>query len=404
MPVYSYKAFGDGRQEISGTLVADTPRAARDNLRAQGLSVQEMAEQTARLRSRSPRSLLGVPCTHVIGFYRELATLLAVGIPLLEAMATVARQHEGTFKSVILQIRERVSAGLPLAQAMAEHPRIFDSMACSIVEVGESAGTLDQSLEQLAQYRERSSQLKGRIGTALAYPAIVLCMGIGVALFMMAYVVPNLLTVIADSGRQLPVSTRIVKTVSDLLIDYWWLLAALVAGLGFAAAALTRSQAVRWALHRLELRLPLVGDLVRKQAIVRVAMAMALLLRSGLTFIAALQLAQRVTRNSLVRQALIDCERAIYAGTDIAAALEASPAARLTIPPTVVQVFAVGQESGQLEAMLERLSKDYDQQLQVSAQRLTSLLEPLMIILLAIVVAFIAFATIMPILEVSDVL
>lgn len=404
MPVFAYTARDTAAETVRGTIVADTPRQARDALRAHGLTIQHVDQENPSKQGLGRLVVWrGVPAAQIIVFYRELSTLLAVGIPLLEALGTVARQHEGRMKSIVLTLRDRVSAGISLAQALAEHPRVFDEVARSIVEVGEQAGTLEDSLQRLAEFRERSSQLKGRIATALTYPCIVLCMGLGVSVFLMTYVVPNLLTAITDAGRQLPLSTKIVKTMSDLLVNHWWVLALLAGLAAFAIAGLLRSRRAIIAWHRLELRLPLLGELVRKQAVARVAMVMATLLRSGLTFVDALKLTQKLVRNSVLRQALIDCETAVYAGRDIAEAL-GSRDNQHVIPPTVVQVFAVGQESGQLESMLERLSKDYDQQVQAAAQRLTSVLEPLLILVLAVVVGFIAFATIMPILEVSDVL
>jgi type II secretory pathway component PulF len=232
------------------------------------------------------------------------------------------------------------------------------------------------------------------------YPSIVLAAGLGVSVFLMTYVVPNLLGVLEDSGKDLPLATWVVKGISDVLRSWWW---AILAGLGAVAAAVAsvlRSEKGGMAWHRSQLRLPLLGDLIRKQAIARMSMVMAVLLKSDLPFVRAVRIAQRTVNNRVLRDALVTCENAVVAGRDISVALEHTGA----FPPLVIQVFAVGQASGRLEEMLEDLASDYDTQVEIATNRLTTLLEPLMMILLAIVVGFIAFATILPILEAGDVL
>jgi type II secretory pathway component PulF len=184
------------------------------------------------------------------------------------------------------------------------------------------------------------------------------------------------------------------------LVGWWWAILLAIAGLAAAISAVLRTDRGRMRWHRMQLRIPLVGELIRKQAIARTAMVMSTLLGSGVVFVRALQIAQRTVRNRVLREALVACEQAVYAGRDIADALEATRA----FPPLVVHVFAVGQASGRLEEMLAGLAADYDSMVDVTLSRLTTLLEPITMILLAIAVGFIAFATILPILEAGNVL
>lgn len=403
MAVYAYIA-SDGASRsaaVRGTITADSPRQARDQLRARGLSIREVTEQKPGGKQAGlSRYLIGRQRGKVTGLLQEISTLLAAGIPLLEALDTITRQHTGRFKESILQLRDHVAAGGSLADAMALQPMLFDDVSQNVVQVGENAGNLDQSLQRLVEFRRRSAGLKNRVTSALIYPAIVTLVGIAVSIFLMTYVVPRLLTTLLESGKQLPLATVIVKALSDFLLGWWWaLLAAAVLG-AMAGNALLRTDRVGLAWHRLQLKIPLVGELVRKQAIARMSMVMATLLKSDVVFVRALQIAQRTVRNRVLTDAMASCERAVYAGRDIAAALEKTDA----FPPLVVQVFAVGQASGRLEAMLEDLARDYDTQVDITANRLTALLEPIMMILLAITVGFIAFATILPILEAGEVL
>jgi type II secretory pathway component PulF len=403
MAVFTYKAIDPTRDDVTGTIAADTPRQARDLLRDRGLIVRDIADYAVAPASRHARSLRSIrprrgARQQTTTFIRELATLLGVGVPLLEALQTIARQHPARLRNGIMLLRDRVAAGASLAAAMGEQPRIFDELCVNLTEVGEDAGTLDTSLERLAEFCERSDQLRNRVGTALIYPAIVSLLAVFSSVFLMTFVVPKILEPLVEQGLPLPLPTRIVKGTSDFLLDWWWLIATAFALVIAACTILLRSERGRRAWDRAVLRLPLLGDLVRKQAIVTIAVVLGTLLRSGIVFVRALQIAQRTTGNRVLRDALSRCEIAITAGGDIGDALEQTRA----FPPMVVQIFALGQQSGRLEEMLDRLAVAYEQQVNTAAQRLAAVLEPLLIVLLALLVLFIVLATVLPILEVGN--
>jgi len=402
MAVFTYKAIATGAaDDVSGTIAADTPRHARDLLREQGLIVRDLADyKSGQSRSRSFRPARPRRGARQLTttFIRELATLLGVGAPLLESLETIARQHAGRFQSSIILLRDRVAAGASLAAAMREQPRVFDDLCVNITEVGEDAGTLDASLERLAEFRERTDQLRNRVGTALIYPAIVSTLAVFSSVFLMTFVVPKILQPLIEQDLPLPLPTRIVKAASDFALDWWWVLVLIVGAIGVTVASILRTRGGRRALDRTVLRLPLLGDLVRKQAIVRIAVVLSTLLKSGIVFVRALQIAQRSTGNQILRDALNRCEIAITAGGDIGDAMEQTAA----FPPMVVQVFALGQQSGRLEEMLDRLAAAYEQQVNTAAQRLAAILEPALIVALALFVLFIVLATVLPILEVGN--
>ncbi len=386
---------------VRGSIQADSARAARDQLRARGLLVRELVQSKARSgQGRWTGYLVNRHRSEVTSLLQEMATLLGAGIPLLEALDTIGRQHQGRFAQVILLLRDHVAGGGSLTSAMAEQPGLFDELCLNIVEVGENAGTLDVSLARLVEFRRKWSGLQNRVMSALIYPCIVLSMGVVLSVFMMMYVMPNLLGVLVESGKPLPTVTLVVKGMSDVLVGWWWLM---LIGVGLLVMGvrgfLRRERGRRW-WHEVKLRLPVVGDLIRKQAIARMSMVLATLLKSDLAFVKAVQIAQRTVSNEVLREALVACEKAVLAGRDIAPALEETKA----FPPLVIQVFAVGQASGKLETMLENLAADYDVQVDIATSRLTALLEPVMMVLLAIGVGFFAFATILPILEAGDVL
>lgn len=399
MAIYTYHALDARRSAVRGAIAADGPRQAREQLRRRGLAIQAI-EETKSNRAKRPVLVSRRYGGKLTSAIRELATLLGVGIPLTEAIDTLARQQRGGFKTALLLLRDRVNGGLGLAEAMAEQPEVFDTLSVRMVEVGENSGTLEAVLEQLAGFKERSSELKDRVLTALLYPAIVLAVSLAVTIFLMTVVVPMLLSNLLEAGRALPWPTRVLKGASDLLVHQGWLplLALVVLAIALAAALRTTSGRRLW--HRLLLRIPMIGAMARKQTIARMAMVLATLIRSGIVYLKAVEIVVRSTSNLVFREALERSAQEVGAGQDISQALERTG----VFPPLVVHIFAVGQQSGRLEEMLERLAADYDRQVASSSARLASALEPLLILTLAIFVGFILFATLLPILEAGNVL
>jgi type II secretory pathway component PulF len=399
MAVFTYKASHALTGEQTGTISADTPRQARDALRERGLLIRDMAEAGATSPRRStPLRRRGASRVQVTAFFRELSTLLGAGLPLLESLETIAAQSSRRFQTRLLLLRERVIAGASLAAAMQQQPDLFDALAVNLTEVGEDSGTLDASLERLSEFRERSDQFRGRIGTALIYPAIVLTTATLASVFLMTFVVPRIIEPLIEQGQPLPFPTRVIKAGSDFLLAWWWAIIALLLAVFISFGAALRTARGRFAWQRLVMNLPVVGEIVRKQAILRICVVVSTLLKSGIVFVRAIEIAQRTTGNLVLREALARGERAINAGQEIAGALAATGA----FPPTVVQIFSVGQQSGKLEEMLDRLAESYDQQVQTAAQRLAAILEPAIILLLAGLVLFIVLATVLPILEAGN--
>ena len=399
MPVFAYSGVSTERAPVKGTIAADSPRQARDRLRADGVTVQKIAEFSqapaggllAMLAARRGRSQWAMAV-------HDLAMLLHAGTPMIEALDTLAAQHRGGFRDALLAIRDRVAAGSSLAEALAQRPDLFDEASVHLVEVGESAGNLEDVLEQLADFKQRMLAVKDQVLTALLYPVFLVCFGTAAAVFLMTSVLPPLLESLSDQIDTIPWPTQVVKAVSDLLLAYGWWLAAATIGLAAAAAASVRTDRGRVWLHRQILRLPVIGPMALRQAVGRVAMIVATLSKSGVVLTRAIELAARSTDNRVIREALVECGERVGSGEDVAAALGATG----VFPPLAVRVFAVGQESGRLEEMLTRLASDYDRQNATLSARLTALLEPVLILVLAGFVGFLLVATILPILEAGN--
>ncbi|MEL7087291.1 MAG: type II secretion system F family protein, partial [Planctomycetota bacterium] len=404
MAVYTYRASSELKSAVKGTLTADSPRQARDQLRQRGLKVHEV--QPVAAGRPGPGAWLklapawGAPRGHAITeSLRELATLLQVGLPMLEALDLTIRQQKGQMLRVMLDLRDQVASGRSLAQVMEDQTcrgrRVFDPVTTAMTRVGEDVGSLGGVLVELADYRERSSEFRGKIGNALIYPGIILTVGCGVAMFLMTVVIPGLIDALIEAGGELPWITRVIRAVSDGLIRGWLpgvvFLVALAAGFRFWAQTVRGRR--RW--HMFLLRVPLLGSVLCKQAVARIAFVISTLMRSGIPFEDAAYIAGDSTPNAVLREALAACVAAVREGQDIGQALNQTA----VFPDAVVQIFILGQESGNLETMLDRLAENYNRQVASATTRLTAVLEPILIVILASVVGVIAFATLLPILE-----
>ena len=354
MAVFAYRATNAAARVVSGTLVADTPRQAREVLHDRGLTVRSVVPKgeggatTAAGTRWGRRRLAG----RTVGFTRDLATLLAVGVPLADALGTLAEQTPGAMRAVLLQLQDKVAAGGTLAAAMADQPAAFDELDVALAGVGEAAGNLDVVLDRLAEFKEARSAARNRVGTAMIYPGIVLVVAVSVSVLLMTFVVPKLLAPLVDAGKPIPAITRVVKAVSDALVHYGWAAAIVVVIVAVAGGYALRTPGGRAAWDRFVLRVPLLGDATAKQSIARVALVLAVLLRSGVVFVRAVEIAAAATGNGVLRAALLRLAAAVTTGADVADAARSSGA----FPPMVVQMFAVGQQSGRLEDMLDRLA------------------------------------------------
>ncbi|MHB8974536.1 MAG: type II secretion system F family protein [Pirellulaceae bacterium] len=401
MPVYHYKVQDFRARTASGTIAAESPRHARDDLRARGLAVEEIWPHQQHsgwswrwlIRRRASSAQL-------VSLLRELSTLLAVGVGIADALETLIRQHQGHFQTTLALLRDRIVGGARLAEAMRDEPYVFHELAIRMVEVGENTGNLEEVLDQLAGFLEDTNQLRDRVIGALLYPAIVFVTALGVTLFLMTVVVPMLLSGLLEAGRRLPWPTVVLKSLSDVLLGYGQVLALIGLGLVAICIAVVQTSQGRRFWHRLLLRIPLIGSMSRRQTISRLAGTMATLMRSGIEYIPAAEIAARSANSLVFRQALLDANETIAAGQDIGTALEQTQ----VFPPLVIHVFSVGQASGRLEEMLDRLAADYSRQVQNLSNRLASVLEPILILVLAVFVGFILFATLLPILEAGNVL
>jgi general secretion pathway protein F len=404
MPVYAYKGVGAGNRTVRGLIDAESLRGARARLRSEGIYPTEIAEGEARTpisdtlsRLRLP-TLRRVPALDLALFTRQLATMIAAGVPLVESLGALTQQVENRrLKAVVGRVRETVNHGQTLADALAEHPHVFNQLYCSMVLAGESAGALELVLRRLADYIESQLELRNKMTSAMVYPALMISVSLIVAGVLLVWVVPTITGLLRDLDRPLPVTTVIVIGVSDFLVRWWALLLGAI-----AIGALVLNRAVKTERGRrvwdgLRLRIPVAGRVVRLVSVSRFARTLSTLLTGGVNLVSALDLARNVAGNTVIGDAVAQARDAITRGASIAAPLRQSG----EFPPMVTHMIAVGEASGELEDMLGKVADTYDELVENSLNRLTALMGPVLLLFVAGLVVLIILSTLLPLLNLT---
>lgn len=408
MPAYAYKALDARGRTRGGTLDAESPRALRALLRKESLFVTELRETHAAPVKQG--SALGrdvdwrrwfdrVQPRDVAVLTRQLATLLRAGIPLAEALQALLEQNTSQqLGRVLAEVRTRVNEGTSLAEALGMHAAFFPELYVSMVRAGEAAGNLEQVLLRLADFMDAQVRLRGKVVGALTYPAVLLGVATMAIFMLMKVVVPKVTAIFADVGQALPWYTRLLVASSELVSGYWWLMAALgiVAWQVFRRWRRTEKGRQRW--DRLVLMLWLVGPLARMVAISRFARTLGTMLGAGVPLLQSLEIVKAILGNRVLMDVVDQARVAIREGESIAEPLARSR----EFPPVVTRMIAVGERSGQLEQMLATVADAYETEVDLKLGRLTTVLGPLMIVVMGGMIGFIVFAIFMPIFQMND--
>lgn len=398
MPAFAYQALDNGGKTLRGVLQGDTARAVRQSLRERGLNPLEVAPiETWRQAAAFGRR--GLSPTQLALFTRQLATLLAAGLPMDEALAALSEEDEDErSRALTASLRARVLEGAGLASALAEHPESFPQIYRASVAAGESSGRLDTVLERLASYAESRDALRQQVLTALAYPLLLLIVAVAVVTGLLVWVVPQIVGVFANLHQALPLPTRLLIALSGFVKVHGWLVA-----LGFVLALVgvrfaLRREGVKAVWHRLVLRLPLAGRLVRAANTARAARTLALLTASAVPLLEALTIAAQVVPSLPMREALRRAAHKVREGGGFARALGDSG----YFPPIALRLIASGERSGELERMLEETANHQSRELDRWLAVLTAVLGPGVILLVGALVLFIVLAILLPIFNLNQ--
>jgi general secretion pathway protein F len=415
MAVYAWKGLNAAGKPAAGTRESDGPKSLRQTLRKEGIFISEVREVVGGRQSKQALGTGGSSASKgmrrevdIKGFFervkprdvaiftRQMATLLHAGIPLAEAMAALSEQSDNKkFQMILAGIKQKVNEGGSFADAMMAHPKVFPELYTNMVRSGETAGNLDAVLVRLADFLDAQIELRSKVSSAMAYPILMTVVGSLVLGFLMTVVVPPIAGIFADSGKSLPWNTQLLVYIADIAGGYWWIVLPAVVLTFFLVRRWMRRPKGKAVTDRLKLRLWLLGKLVRFIAVARFARTLSTMLASGVPVLTALDIVKRVLNNTVLEKVVEDARIAIREGESIAATLKKSG----EFPSMMCHMVAVGERSGQLEAMLENVAGAYERDVANEVNKMTSILAPLMIVFMAVGVGFIVFSILMPIIE-----
>jgi len=403
MAVFEYTAVAKTGKSVKGFIDADSAAAARRKLREQQLFPTQVRESDTAATEGEGAPRFGfssrISVRDLALTTRQLAVLLQAGMPLVEAMSALLNQTPNPrLRKILFDVRDRVNEGRTLADALAMHPRVFKGLYVNMVRAGEASGALEGVLFRLADIMERQVRLNKRVLSSLTYPIFLALFGLAVIVFMMVAVMPQLTQLFERQESDLPMITQIMIAISDFLGNYWYaILLALVIVFILWGAWVRRPEGRRkW--DRFKLRAPLFGQLQTKMICARFARTLGTMLQSGLTMMTGLDVVRSVVQNTVVEEAIDDVKASVRRGQDLAQPLKASG----LFPGMMIHMTELGQRSGQLEDMLIKVADTYEEDVELTVDALVSLLEPVIIVVMAVFVGFLVASILLPILELTN--
>jgi general secretion pathway protein F len=405
MPVFEYTALDSKGKTTSGIIDAEGALAARQKLRTSGIfpvSIKETQEATPKKVSRSI-NLTGrfsrVKPVEIAMMTRQLATLIGAGFPLVSALdALVPQTKSHGFKKMLAQIKDLIVEGNSFAQALSKYPAAFSSLYVNMVRAGETSGTLEIVLDRLADITEKQQALINRIQTALAYPIFMLIFGTIVLFILLIYIVPSFTSIFADMDQVLPTPTRMLIFLGEFFKSYWWGIFIILGIIWFLFNRAKKSAKGRYWIDKTILALPITGNSARKLAVARFARTLGSLLENGVSMLVALDIVKNIAGNILISEAVETAAIEVGKGQGLGAALSG----RGIFPQLSIQMIQVGEQSGELETMLTKISDVFENEVETSILRLTSYLEPVMILGMGLCVLFIVLSICLPIFEMNQ--
>jgi type IV pilus assembly protein PilC len=395
MPVYSYEAVEPNGRVVKGSLDADNASIVLSKLQTLNYTVVDVTEARGGARAGKGGGRAGgrVKLAALVIFSRQFATMVNAGINILKCLDILeAQTKDAALKPVIIEIRKDVVGGASLTEAMAKHPQAFSKLFVSMVRAAEAGGILDLILDRLATFLEKEQEIIGRIKGAMVYPVCVLIFALLMVVAMFIFVLPTFKDIFDGSGAELPLITRLLFLMSDLLRAYWYLLPTVPLGISFGLKQYYKTEQGHWNIDKLKLRIPVVGELVQKMAISRFSRTFGTLVNSGVPVLRALEIVAETAGNVVIARAVDQARASVREGQRISAPLAASG----IFPQMVTQMMDIGEETGRMSDMLIKIATFYDNEVDVAVKALTSLIEPLLIIFLGGIVGFIVGSIMVP--------
>ena len=399
MNSYQYVAKDRSGQSVNGAVDALSEAEAADILHKKELIVISVTLNKAKPEKASASKDQKVKTDDLVIFSRQLATMIDAGIPLVHALAILSEQTEAKgLKDIVAVVRRDIEAGMNFSDALSKHNKVFSELFINMARAGESSGMLDEVLDRLASYLEKSAALNRKIGSSLVYPAVVITMAVLITSVLLLKVVPTFKGIFESLGGSLPLPTQILIFTSDVLRKYFLYLVGTILVGGFLFKRYISTEKGRLQFDRKKLDIPVMGVLFRKVAVAKFARTFSTLVKSGVSILNALEIVSKTSGNKVVEKAILECQKSVREGEPISKPLSKSG----VFPLMVCRMIGVGEQTGQLEKMLTKIADFYDEQVDASAAALTSLIEPLVIAFLGIVIGGIVISLFLPIFKISQ--
>jgi general secretion pathway protein F len=403
MAIYNYKGLDKSGKEVKGTLSAEGLTPAKARARSMGIMLIEINEQTSVSMKRSAGGFSfgnSVSIADLSLMTRQLATLLRAKIQVVEAFSALVDQTENPrLKITLSEIRQKVNEGSSLAKALGEYPKIFDNVYVNMVDAGETSGTLEIVLLRLADFTESQLALRNKIKGAMTYPLVMMTFGTIMIGVIFTVVIPKITKVFISQKRQLPLQTQFCVWFSNFLLNYWWAIIIAVIGTIMIVKRYIKTENGRSQWDHLILRMPIVAPIVTMINVSRFCSTLATLLQSGVPILASMRIVSNLVSNVHMKRAVEEARTSISEGASITGPLVKSQ----LFPPMVTHMIKLGEKSGELEPMLKIVSENYEDQVNTKLSGLTSVLEPIMMIGMGLVVAFILFSVVVPMMELNQI-
>jgi len=402
VPVYLWKGRTVGGEVQTGELTLESQDEVLSALRKKRIIITSVREKPKDLKFTMPKIGSGVSTRDLAIFTRQFATMINAGLPLVQCLDILSKQTEKEgFRTIIAQTMREVEAGTTLAEAMAkkENNKVFDELFVNMVEAGEAGGILDDILARLATFIEKAEALKRKIQGAMVYPAVVMTVAVLATAFMLIFIIPTFARMFTTFGGELPLPTKIVMGLSSFLRGFWWAILGVIVGSAIGIRRYYQTEPGRMRIDRLLLKVPVLGDVIRKGAVARFTRTLGTLISSGVPILTGLEITARTAGNRVVQEAIMAARASIREGETISAPLRQSN----VFPPMVVQMISVGEETGALDDMLTRIADFYDSEVDTAVDALTSLIEPIMIVFMGAVVGGMVIAMYLPMFKLINV-
>ncbi|MBU0549048.1 MAG: type II secretion system F family protein [Candidatus Omnitrophica bacterium] len=398
MQIFRYKAKKGPESIVEGRIEAETREEAVDKISRMGYTPVHIEEYTPVMKSSAAKFTGRIKSRDITIFSRQLSILIKSGVPILNAINIISEQSESVhFKKILRNIHDDIKQGRAFSTALSNYPGVFSKFYIAMVRTGEDSGSLQEILLRIADYRRQQEEILSKIRTALAYPVLMAIVGLGTVVFMLAYVMPRLMQIFISLEQALPLPTRILISLSTRLRQYWFWIVLIILAVVFVFRQQAKTESLKIAISKFKLHMPLFGEFIFKADLARFNRSLELLIKSGMPILRAIDVSVPILKNEVIKRQLLQSYKDLEQGGSFGSSLKKSR----IFPAFMTNLIIVGEESGRLDEALAEVSRAYERDIDEAIKVMTSLIEPLMILVIGLLVGFIVVAMLLPIFQIN---